>query len=119
MFVCCLLSGIGARWVFDAQPGTVSTQESGLVVHVRSGQRALHVRNLTDLDWTGCVATIEGGAISPPFTLDAGRSARVPMEHFHRADRPTDPKRPGEGTLRTTAVVCRGAGGAPHLASLR
>ena len=119
MFGCCLLSGIGARWLFDARVSTTSAPREGLVVHVRDGHRAVHVRNLTDLDWTECVATVESGAVSPPFALGAGGAMRVPLTDFRPADSATGFERHGEGTLRTTSVVCRSAGGAAQQASLR
>ncbi len=119
MFGCCLLSGMGARWLFDAGAGPTPAHRDGLVVHVRDGHRAVHVQNLTDLDWAQCVATVESGAVSPPFALGAGGAMRVPLAAFRRGDSGTDSERHGEGSLRTTSIVCRGAGGAAQQASLR
>lgn len=119
MFGCCLLSGMSARWLFDARASETLAHREGLVVHVRDGHRAVHVRNLTDLDWAGCVATVESGAVSPPFALGAGGAMRVPLTDFHQAGSEPGIERHGEGTLRTTSVVCRGAGGAAQQASLR
>lgn len=118
MFVCCLASGMGARWLIEARVDTPA-RRGNLVVHVRDGSRAVHVRNLTDLAWTECVATVESGAVSPPFALGAGGATRVPLSEFHRAGSVAGLERRGEGALRTTSVVCRGAGGAPQEASLR
>ena len=120
LFTICLLLGAGVRWMVRVEADDGSTASAGPVVSVRSGVRSVHVRNLTDIRWSECVVTIEGGARSKPFGIAPQGSLRLGYRTFQ----PGDGGRP-EGlfafvhAFHQTAVSCRDSGGEWHPARIR
>lgn len=119
MFLTCLLIGTASETL--ARLWQRPAPHAGLIVAVRSGQRAMRIENLTESQWSSCVVTLEGGWRSRPFAIDAGGVQRLRYDAFSDdAHAAADAGTNGfSRAFRQTTVRCRDDAGRWQTAAVR